>query len=160
MVYAEWNWKGTHGSFKTRMIGSICVFYRRFFGEKRCFQTRFSLCYCQAYCPWDKQESENSVRFYYKLVPKNPKTFMLEIYSTNPTYGFTVPSLKHFIRSDDRTTRLERLHQDKVAQIRHFWKLFQKPLTTVFVLSLELCVDEQLLVMRNGAQVFLEDLGS
>lgn len=57
--------------------------------------------------------------------------------------------LSRFIRFDDSRTRLTRLQHDKLAPIRHIWNLFQAKLTNSFVPSLELCIDEQLLVTRN-----------
>lgn len=54
-----------------------------------------------------------------------------------------------FLRFDDSRTRMERLRLDKLAPIRHIWHLFQKNLVASYVPSLELTIDEQLLVTRN-----------
>lgn len=50
--------------------------------------------------------------------------------------------LSRFIRFDDSRTRLVRLREDKLAPIRYIWQLFLANLETVYVSSLELCIDE------------------
>lgn len=57
--------------------------------------------------------------------------------------------LTRYLRFDDCRTRLARLRTDKLAPIRYIWDFFLKNLTSAFVPSLELCIDEQLLVTRN-----------
>lgn len=57
--------------------------------------------------------------------------------------------LTRYLRFDDTRTRLARLRTDKLAPIRYIWDFFLKNLTSAFVPSLELCIDEQLLVTRN-----------
>lgn len=57
--------------------------------------------------------------------------------------------LCRFLRFDDSRTRLDRLRVDKLAPIRHIWDLFQNNLTSAFVPSKELCIDEQLLNTKN-----------
>lgn len=57
--------------------------------------------------------------------------------------------LSRFLRFDDSRTRLDRLRADKLAPIRQIWTSFQGNLATAFVPSLNLCIDEQLLVCRN-----------
>lgn len=63
--------------------------------------------------------------------------------------GTRFEQLTRYLRFDDSRTRLARLQYDKLAPIRHIWTLFLKNLTTAFTPSLELCIDEQLLVTRN-----------
>lgn len=57
--------------------------------------------------------------------------------------------LCRFLRFDDSRTRLDRLQADKLAPIRHVWDLFQNNMTSAFVPSKELCIDEQLVNTRN-----------
>lgn len=57
--------------------------------------------------------------------------------------------LTRYLRFDDSRTRLARLQADKLAPFRHIWTLFLRILNTAFKPSLELCIDEQLLVTRD-----------
>lgn len=57
--------------------------------------------------------------------------------------------LTRFLRFDDSRTRLTRLQENKLAPIHHVWSQFLNRLTLDYVPSLDLCVDEQLLVTRN-----------
>lgn len=57
--------------------------------------------------------------------------------------------LCRFLRFDDSRTRLERLRVDKLAPIRHISNLFEQNLTSAFVPSLDLCIDEQLVTTKN-----------
>lgn len=57
--------------------------------------------------------------------------------------------LCRFLRFDDSRTRINRLREDKLAPIRHVWNLFQTNLTSSFIPSKELCIDEQLVTTRN-----------